>query len=282
MTYLLVDFSNFCHTAYWPAVAAHESDPKYDVEQVFKNNLDTKLETVHRSLAENGITNFRTFFVEDRHAKAKFEAFPLYKSNREKKEFVFDPKVVGKGYLSSRYHNAMWAHSPDNEADDAIASIIGAMHQPGTDFVIASSDRDLWQLAAPDVKVFRLTANRFMAPEDVLKDFRTTRTELIPLYKALWGDSGDFVPNLCPRQQKQLMPLLEASRGSIDDFWRIYAEQRHNLSGRCRELVDSNEAAIRTNWFLVKLQTSLPVSVEVSRATVLSADSAPERGEGQQ
>ncbi len=278
MTYLLVDASNFFHTAYWPAVAANAQDTKYDVRQVFINNMETKLETIHRYLAENGITNFRTFFVEDRPAKAKLAAYPLYKSTREKKEFVFDPKVVGKEYLIAKYQNAMWAHAADNEADDAIASIISCFDKGNSpQFVVASSDKDLWQLAAPNVKVFRLTSNRFLLPEDSVKDFRTTRTELIPLYKALWGDSGDSVKNLCPRQQAQLMPLLEATGGSLDDFWRVYAEQRHNLSPRCRELVEANVEAIKTNWFLVKLQPSLPVTVEVHIAAI-PADPASERG----
>lgn len=278
-TYLLIDWSNFAHTAYWPAVSAKEADAKYDLETVFKTNLEQKLDTIHRVLAENGITSFRTFFVEDRMAKAKLELFPLYKANREKVEWEINPKEVGKAYLIKRYPNAIWAHSPDNEADDAIASIIQAC--PGYKFVIASSDKDLWQLASANTKVFRLTSNRFMTLEDVEKEFRTTRTDLIPLYKALWGDSGDGVPNVVPRMQKQLMPVLEASTGTLESFLAVYQSAKLNLTQRCQALVDENLNGISTNWALVKLNGSLPVSLEVPRATI-PADSASECGEGQQ
>jgi len=183
-TFLLIDASNFFHTCYWPAVAANEQDAKYNVQDVFTLNLEQKLDSIHRVLAESGITGFRTFFVEDRPAKAKLALYPEYKGNREKKEFVFSPKEVGKAYLSKRYPNAVWCWVEDNEADDAIASFVRSM--PEVQFVVASSDKDLWQLAAPNVKIFRLTSNRFMEAADVEKEFRTTRTELVPLYKTLW------------------------------------------------------------------------------------------------
>lgn len=276
--FLLVDFSNYVMCCYFPAVAANEQDAKYDVKQVFRTNLEQKLDSIHRVLAESGVTSFRTFFVEDRPAKAKLELYPEYKGNREKKEFLFNPKEVGKAYLKDRYPNAVWCWVEDNEADDAIASFVSTM--PEVQFIVASSDKDLWQLAAPNVKIFRLTSNRFLEPADVEKEFRTQRTDLVPLYKSLWGDSGDNVKNLVPRMQKNLMPVLELTNGSLDDFWAKYAQMRPNLTQRCQELVESNKASIDLNWALVKLKGNLPVTLEVPRA--IPADAASECGEGQQ
>lgn len=284
-TFLLIDFSNYCHTCYWPAVNAVEADPKYDLATVYKLNLEQKLDSIHRALAEKGITSFRTFFVEDRPAKAKLDLYPLYKANREKKPFAINPKEVGKAYLQDRYPNAIWAWVEDNEADDAIASMIynWSPKDPKStctaEFVVASSDKDLWQLAAPNVHIFRLTANRFLEPADVEKEFRTTRTELIPLYKTLWGDAGDNVPNLVPRMQKNLMPILEVTNGTLDSFWSFYGALRGNLTPRCQELVEKNKAALAINWALVKLKGNLPVTLEAARATIPS-DPASERREG--
>jgi 5'-3' exonuclease len=269
---VLIDFSNYAHTCWWPAVAANKADPKYDTVQVFKNNLEAKLVTISLALEGNFMKAIRTIFVEDRVAKGKLEIYPLYKANREKDPEQIDFKSIALEHVRSIWPYAIWAHSPDNEADDAIAAI--ASKKELGHFVICSSDKDLWQLTNERVSVFRLTACKFLEPPDIIKEFELSFPSHIALYKALWGDSGDNVKNVVPRMQKQLLPIMASCDGSLARFLDKYNEacQVGVLTKRCMQLVDENEQSIRLNWKLVKLNPDVPVILEIAKD---SNESAP-------
>lgn len=294
---VVVDFSNFVHTCWWPAVSAQEAQnkhiagcqacqgaayglegykycpdlpEKYDARKVLLTNLAGKMRTIERAMEEAEIRNPEYLFVEDRDSKRKYEIYPLYKANRERGadpvtgDPPFDPRPLAKEWCRQSGYT-QFCHSPDNEADDAIASIMAMTpHTPEFAVVIVSSDKDLWQLMNPPyVWIYQITKDKFVTPEDVLKKFGVSRPEYIPLHKTLWGDSGDNVPNIVPRMQKALIPIIERSNGTLADFLELcLADLNHK---RAWELLNDAMAsnALYRNWNLVNLDKNCPLVWEI-------------------
>jgi len=251
-TAVLVDFSNFCFACWYPAVSANKADAKYDTHAVFKNNIDGKLSTLFRTLNEVGTHDFVVYFVEDRKSLRKYTLWPTYKANRPPLEY--DPRPEAKEYLRSKGYNH-FVYSPDNEADDAIATIAASVLED-RDVVICSSDKDLWQLKRPGVDIWQLTKDRFVTDEMIVEEFGVSSPEYIPLVKALWGDRGDNVKNLVPRYQKALLPLIEISDGSLYDFERVVSLRKSELPSKCVALLTDNRSGIFINDSLVRLDTN--------------------------
>jgi DNA polymerase-1 len=255
---VLVDFSNYVFACWFPALSAQKADPKYDPHEVLKTNLMGKLGTMQRTMNEIGMIDPKILFVEDRKSKRKYELWPSYKANRPPLEH--DPRPEAKEFLKSQGYTH-FSHSPDNEADDAIASMV---HNVGGTFtiVIASSDKDLWQLIRPNVDVWSTTKDSFVTQEMIFKEFGVQSPVSIPIVKALWGDSGDNVPNSVPRMQKQLEPIANLSNGDIKEFWKSVSHLRGTLSPRCVELLQKGEAQVNLNWQLVKLDEHCEIVAE--------------------
>lgn len=287
---LVIDWSNILSMCWYPALDAEEAGKsalaehvalchiciqtapcastscdraraikQYDPNEVLIVNLDGKMGTLREELDKYGLSNFQTVFVEDRYAKAKFALYPEYKGERDKSK-PKPPRELAKAHLKSKgYQN--WVHSPDYEADDAIAAFVAKASKREMPTIIISGDKDLWQLLNPPlVAVFNPYTNRFVdTQEDVPKKFNgISDPRLIPLVKSLWGDTSDNIPNVVPRMQKHLVPLIEDTDGSIGSFefvWNNFGSK----SARCTELVEANLPLVKRNYELVKLNPNCPL-----------------------
>jgi 5'-3' exonuclease len=247
---LLVDFSNFVNVCWWPAVQAQEADPKYDAKLVLRTNIEHKMSTMDAAM--DGLHNYRLVFVEDRPPKAKYEIYPLYKANRAPKDF--DPRPLAKEYMADK---GLFLWGEDAEADDTIATLVRRCLDPYhyKTVTVVSSDKDLWQLIRPGVRIWSPSTGKFVDEAAILKSFGVTNPQQIPLVKALWGDAGDNVPNAVPRMQKQLLPIIQASDGSLIDFWMNHFG--YNLTPRCEELLQKGLEQVRINYKLVKLDENV-------------------------
>lgn len=258
---IVVDFSNFVHTCWWPAVAAEKADPKYVALDVLITNIKGKLGTIISDLALRGIEDANWLFVEDRVPKRKLEAFPLYKSNRDRDPAAIDPRPAAKAWLVANGYT-QFCHSPDNEADDAIATVVAQTDIPA---VIVSSDKDLWQLYSENcnVDIYRTTVGKFVTADMIKEEFGIIHARQIPIHKALWGDTSDAIPNVMPRMQKQLLPLInDNDRYCLDLKDLEYAMSCAKVSDRCRQLWIEGIEQVRLNYSIVKLQMDVPLVFE--------------------
>lgn len=258
---VVVDFSNFVHTCWWPAISAQKADPeKYNAQDVLKVNMAGKIATIVKDLADRGITEFDWLFVEDGEPLDKLRVYPLYKANRERpigEEAV--PKAEAKEWLVDQGYR-YWASNEQAEADDTIAAVVTSLKVRNGTTVIVSSDKDLWQLIEPGIEIYQVTKGRFVTPEVIVEEFGVTDPKRIALCKALWGDSGDNIPNAVPRMQKQLLPIVNACvYPDLTSFMEYveYGIQNGHLTKRCQELLAQGKEQVHTNWKLVQLDRNL-------------------------
>lgn len=253
---VIVDFSHLFHLS---RAAALNAGPEYDLAEVTITNVVGKLRTVRAELGKENIVGYDLVFAEDRKPLHKLELLPGYRANRKD---CRDEKEVVKQYLLENGKKSTFCFAENNEADDVIASLVKlALQQEGLFVIIVSSDRDLWQLLGDRVTIFNPIKREFVTSTHVADAFKwpsvpdfKCRPAHIPLIKALWGDSGDCVPNVVPRTQKHFLPAIMETEGDIVSFKSLVdTKYKYYLSQKAHDAFYENWANVERNWQLVKL-----------------------------
>jgi 5'-3' exonuclease len=282
---VLIDLSHMAHSCWYPAISAQQNSekileehvavcdkcqlmlaqygadhlcdealkiPKYDAENVFGTYLELKINTIKKGIN----ADFNNWvFCRDSHPKSKYEIYPEYKGTRDKNKF--NPIPLAIQFLQELAPAAKWAQADGYEADDVIATL-AVKYSKTQRAIVVSGDKDLWQLLRyENIRIFSPLLNEFIGVNHIEKAFSIRDPKLIGLYKALWGDTSDNIKNLVPRMQKNLIPILEKTDGSLESFWehaKISA-----MSNRCKELLFPRVQEIEVNWKLVNLSLDAPV-----------------------
>ena len=155
----------------------------------------------------------------------------------------------------------IWSLQQDGiEADDLIASLARLAVQSGGKVVIASPDKDFFQLVSPAVGLLNAndktdtiwTAEQVMAKTGV-------KPEQVLDWLSLIGDAVDNiggVPGVGPKTATDLLVRF----GSIDALYQQLAEVK---SDRVREALRAAAAAVRRNQQMIRLQDDLSLSVSM-------------------
>lgn len=249
MNYVVIaDFSHLFHLSRARAMSC--GVPDADLEKATINNVVGKLGTVKRNLENLGIKGYSLVFAEDRLAERKIALLPTYRSGHQD---LRAEKQAVKKYLVENSRISRFCHSPGNEADDTIASLVKLTLEADCHAVIVTADRDLYQLIQDRVHVYNPIKQLMVTDADVEKAFKC-RPIHIPLYKALWGDYGDCVPNVLPRRQKQLLPIILKTDGTLDDLkLRIDSGDKFYLTEECYGDYLKAQEKISVNYQLVRL-----------------------------
>lgn len=250
-----VDWSNICHMCYSVASKNYEENCErqvfdYTLVEIFHYNLASKIRHLSNTILEAGYVDAEFVFVKDEDSRRKIMLYPNYKIHRSERVIPMEDAIehiYQKGYGD-------FCYSPDNEADDAIATLVTQ-----NDGIIISADKDLWQLLRDNVPILNPMTKLFITLADIDKAFNLQTPSHIALYKSLWGDAGDGVPNAVPRMQRHLLPLVRATDGTLDSLKAEIKSAWWGLSRRCRDLYAENERQVAINWELVKLDTSCEI-----------------------
>ncbi len=152
---------------------------------------------------------------------------------------------------------------PDTEADDLMASYTVAASARGDEVVLATNDKDLFQLVNDRVKVYSTSKTDLAAPSDafallgaeaVRKKWNVTPPQIGDVL-ALVGDSVDNIPGVDGLGPKGAASLL-AAHGSLD---ALLADLDAVKSERIREKLKAARAQIEQNREMVRLDLDLPL-----------------------
>jgi DNA polymerase-1 len=152
---------------------------------------------------------------------------------------------------------------PDTEADDLMASYTCAAQRSGHEVVLATNDKDLFQLVDERVKVYTTNKADFATPKDafallgeesVRKKWGVT-PEQIGEVLSLIGDSVDNIPGVDGLGAKGAANLL-TSHGSLD---AILADLAIVKNDRLREKLRVAREQIVQNREMVRLDKDLPL-----------------------
>lgn len=156
---------------------------------------------------------------------------------------------------------------PDTEADDLMASYAYAARAIGWDAILATADKDLFQIVAPDIRIYTTQKTEFATPKDTHALLDATRVrskwgvapEQLGDLLSLVGDEADNIPGIPGIGPKGAAALLSA-HGSLDAVL-------HNLdavsSAKVREKISAGRAQLEQNREMVRLDLDLPLPTQI-------------------
>jgi len=166
-------------------------------------------------------------------------------------------------------------YTSDCEGDDVIAYLsCGPLKSVAK--VIASSDKDLYQLLGDGTKVYSFHKKTYVTEEDVLSEFRVTAHNFA-IAKALCGDPGDNVPGIKGLGFKtvaKLYPFLGTEQHVLLQDVIDYAAAHSDESVIHRRVVEQQED-LQRNWKLVYLDGSMLSAHQQSQVDNVLSTSRP-------
>lgn len=144
-------------------------------------------------------------------------------------------------------------YTSDCEGDDVIAYLSRGPFKNALK-VIASSDKDMYQLLDENTKIYNLHKKTYVTIENVLELFRVTPANFA-LAKALCGDPSDNIPGIKGlgfKTVSKLFPFLSLNESVLLDDVISYSHTHLDESSIYKRIIEQ-EADIRRNWKLVYL-----------------------------
>ena len=157
---------------------------------------------------------------------------------------------------------------PDTEADDLMASYTIAALARGNDVVLATNDKDLYQLVNPKCVVYSTNKTDLAAPEDgfvLLGEDKVREKWGVPAGRigdvlAIIGDTVDNIPGIDGLGPKTAATLIN-EHGSLDALLaNLDAVKSERTRGKLRE----GAARVRENREMVRLDDDLPLPVALA------------------
>ncbi len=194
--------------------------------------------------------------------KRRVELQPAYKQQRAEMPDLMKPQLTFIQNIVPLLGFASLS-LPDTEADDLMASYAVAARGRGDEVVIATNDKDLFQLVDDRVKVYSTNKADLAAPSDsfallgaeaVRKKWNVEPLQIGDVL-ALVGDNVDNIPGVDGLGPKGAASLL-AAHGSLD---AVLANVDLVKNERIREKLRAARGQIEQNREMVRLDLDLPL-----------------------
>ncbi len=162
------------------------------------------------------------------------------------------------------------------EADDILGTLARSCSDKGWECVIATGDRDSFQLIAPLVSVqLAKTAggkpdSQRMTEESILAMYGVTPRQMIDV-KSIMGDSSDNIPGVTGIGEKGALMLIQ-SFGSLDGVYQNLTDPR--IKPGMRDKLATYEEQARMSRVLAEIVRTVPVDDDPSSYLVRPADGA--------
>jgi DNA polymerase-1 len=197
-------------------------------------------------------------------AKAKNfrrDLYPEYKAKRlQPPEELIQQLPLIKEYLE--YRGIYFLEKAGLEADDIIALLARRYAAAGSDVLIFSADKDLFQLVAERISVFHPKLKQKLDRAGV-KDFFGIYPEQIVDYLSLAGDASDNIPGIPGIGDKTATKLIEkygslaallADLDNLDGKLQEKIKKNVHLLEFWKKLLDFNEIpAVASDWRIAPL-----------------------------
>jgi DNA polymerase-1 len=156
---------------------------------------------------------------------------------------------------------------PNTEADDLMASYALAARAKGWECVIATADKDLFQIVAPDIRVYSTNKTDLKTPQDgyalldedrVLEKWGVLPQQLGDIL-AIVGDSADNIPGIAgigPKGASALISKWGSLTGIYENIPSVGSEKL------IAKLVDGR-ARVFENREMVRLDEDLPLPTPI-------------------
>ena len=204
--------------------------------------------------------------------------FPAYQSGREFDEELIEQLNVLPEFLAAcGFANAK---APGFEADDFLAAAVAAEERAGGAALVASGDRDSFQLASPRTTILYPSRGGEIArigPEEVRERYGVDPNQ-VPDFIALRGDPSDKLPGAAgvgPKRAAQLVRRYGTLDGVLDaGLFRTRGGDAPPLS------TDRHDGCISAAALATRPAAHLGVSIETCEQLGTKSAGGSPNGEG--
>ena len=200
---LLIDTFNFLHRAYYAlpkSLSDSEGNPTNAIYGV-TTMLLTILDVVEPT--------YVVAAMESKEPVKRFERFNEYKANRKPMDYELEVQIKGVVDILKAF-NIKCVSYAGYEADDVIGTFASSAMDHEITTIIASNDRDLWQLVNKATTAFiprTKGVSEWIGPNEVFARMGLTPDQIVD-YKALRGDPSDNIPGIKGVGEKTASQLL--------------------------------------------------------------------------
>ncbi len=202
--------------------------------------------------------------------------FPGYKQNRKppKLNRYYEDDIPDSNenrvhqirfLVDALKHTAVCQIFVDNcEADDVIGYLCRNSLKESKK-IIASSDRDYFQLLDENTMMYSWSSKKFLGPDEVVKEFNISPENFV-LAKAICGDPSDNIPGIKGIGFKTLAKRFDLSKDcvSIQDILEI-CKNSHSKSHKIYSQIYENIDVIKRNWKLMYLDVNNLAALQIRR-----------------
>ncbi len=196
----------------------------------------------------------------------RVELQPAYKETRKE---MPQPMIPQLDFIQNKLTQLLGFKNislPNTEADDLMGCYVVQAKKEGIDVILATNDKDLFQLVGPRVKIYTTAKADLTSPKDAFALLGETEVtakwevapNLIGDVLALTGDSVDNIPGI--GFGKKTAATLIREHGSLSALLENLDRVK---SPRTREKLQNGRAQILQNRAMVELDchTGLPVPI---------------------
>ena len=194
----------------------------------------------------------------------------LQPASKQQRESMPDKMIPQLNFIQS-FCGAMGLVSiskPDTEADDLMGCYVMEARKAGLDVILATNDKDLFQLVDPQVAVYSTNKADLRHPKDshaLLGEVEVTRKWEVPPHQivellALTGDSVDNIPGIDGIGHKTAANLIREF-GTVENLLQHLPDVKNE---KLRLRLEQSEKQIRENLQMVQLELDHPLPVVIS------------------
>lgn len=195
----------------------------------------------------------------------RHEAEPEYKAGRQEQpdEFYAQFPLVHEIFEAFGAKNIDLAKY---EADDILATLAKTLASKGTEVTILTSDRDMWQVIGPKIRIL-MPKQGLKEPvvfdEKMLKDVTGLTPSQIVDFKAMRGDSSDNLKGIPGIGEKTATDLL-LRFGTLKGILKAAHDSKSDLTDSIRKKLVEGEDAAKKTLHLVTLMEDAPLKEKIS------------------
>jgi DNA polymerase I len=146
-----------------------------------------------------------------------------------------------------------------HEADDIIGTLAHKAERAGYDVVIVTSDKDMFQLLTPHVRIYDPVKDKWIAEAECQARFGVEPARVVEIM-GLMGDAIDNIPGVKGIGEKTAAKLV-AQFGTIEDMLRRVEEV---TPARTKAMLIEQAETARLSRRLATIQTDSPVELDVA------------------
>ncbi|HHT9141911.1 MAG TPA: DNA polymerase I [Candidatus Wujingus californicus] len=250
--FFIVDGHSHCYQAFYAIIAKLTTPDGKPANAVYGfTRMLQKLIREHRP-------EYITVVFDTKWATHRHITYNEYKANRKPTpdELQIQIPLI---YKVVRALNIPVYASKGYEADDIISTIVKILSDKQVEIIIATSDKDMEQLLAPNVKIFN-TKKNLMIDKEVLFKEKGIRPDQVIDVLSLSGDAVDNVPGVPGIGNKTALELIQKW-----DTLESVLSNIDNISGKKRqENLKLFAEQARFSREILRLRNDVPIQLDMN------------------